>query len=183
MLNPFVNLNSTAIELELKRRERLRIGVYSFLMATILLLMGLLIQGCRAEQKPAVPSPRQVHLAQLAESGNNPAQTIAAPELSGQPQNSEPPAAVPAANIPDTKAPAGASAPPAIPVLTAPAVELQVAEPSVYVVKRGDTLSAIAKAHRTTAKALKAANGLTGDRLQIGEKLKVPVPTLASLAR
>ena len=51
MLNPFVNLNSTVVELELKRRQRFKVGVYSFLMATLLFLMGLLIQGCRAEQK------------------------------------------------------------------------------------------------------------------------------------
>jgi LysM repeat protein len=44
----------------------------------------------------------------------------------------------------------------------------------VYVVKRGDTLSRIARAHGTTVKALKAANGLEGDRIDAGQKLKLP---------
>jgi LysM repeat protein len=36
----------------------------------------------------------------------------------------------------------------------------------------GDTLTRIAKVHGTTVKALKSANGLEGDRLVVGEKLK-----------
>jgi LysM repeat protein len=43
-----------------------------------------------------------------------------------------------------------------------------------YVVKRGDTLDRIAKAHGTTAKAVKAANGLTTDRVVVGKTLKLP---------
>jgi peptidoglycan endopeptidase LytE len=45
---------------------------------------------------------------------------------------------------------------------------------SLYVVKSGDTLTRIAKVHGTTVKALKSANGLDGDRLVVGEKLKIP---------
>ena len=37
--------------------------------------------------------------------------------------------------------------------------------PSRYVVKSGDTLGRIARAHRTTVRAIKAANGLTSDRI------------------
>ena len=43
-----------------------------------------------------------------------------------------------------------------------------------YKVKSGDTLARIAKAHGTTVKALKAANGLTSDRIVIGKTLTVP---------
>ena len=42
----------------------------------------------------------------------------------------------------------------------------------VYVVKRGDTLSGIAAKHGTTVSKLKKLNGLSSDRLQIGQKLK-----------
>jgi LysM repeat protein len=45
---------------------------------------------------------------------------------------------------------------------------------TLYVVKSGDTLSSIAKAKATTVKALKAANGLSGDRVVAGRKLKIP---------
>ena len=48
--------------------------------------------------------------------------------------------------------------------------------PSLYVVKSGDTLSRIAKAHGTTVKALKAANGLLSDQIVAGRRLKLPEP-------
>jgi LysM repeat protein len=44
---------------------------------------------------------------------------------------------------------------------------------SLYVVKSGDTLSSIAKAKGTTIKSLKAGNGLRGDRIVAGTKLKI----------
>jgi len=43
-----------------------------------------------------------------------------------------------------------------------------------YVVKSGDTLGHIARAHGTTVKALKTTNHLTRDRIFVGEKLKLP---------
>jgi LysM repeat protein len=42
-----------------------------------------------------------------------------------------------------------------------------------YVVKRGDTLDRIARAHGTTVRAIKAANGLTSDRIVVGRSLKM----------
>lgn len=42
-----------------------------------------------------------------------------------------------------------------------------------YVVKSGDSLGKIAAAHGTTVAALKAANGLASDKLQIGQKLSL----------
>jgi len=46
-------------------------------------------------------------------------------------------------------------------------------------VKRGDTLNKIARAHGTTVKAVKAANGLTSDRIAVGRVLKMPEPKMA----
>lgn len=43
-----------------------------------------------------------------------------------------------------------------------------------YVVKSGDVISIIARKLGTTSAALREANGLTGDNIQIGQKLKVP---------
>jgi LysM repeat protein len=45
-----------------------------------------------------------------------------------------------------------------------------------YEVKRGDTLTRIAKTHGTTVKALREANGMKTDRILVGQKLKVPAP-------
>jgi LysM repeat protein len=46
--------------------------------------------------------------------------------------------------------------------------------PNRYVVKSGDTLDRIARTHGTTVRAIKAANGLTGDRIVVGRKLNLP---------
>ncbi len=50
------------------------------------------------------------------------------------------------------------------PILTPEAV--------THVVEPGDTLSKIAKQHRTTVELLKAANGLKSDRIRVGQRLK-----------
>ncbi len=44
----------------------------------------------------------------------------------------------------------------------------------IYIVKSGDTLSTIATRHHTTVKAIKSANGLTTERIVVGQKLKMP---------
>ena len=45
---------------------------------------------------------------------------------------------------------------------------------TAYTVKGGDTLSKIAKKHGTTPKAIRAANGLSSDKINVGQKLKIP---------
>lgn len=47
-------------------------------------------------------------------------------------------------------------------------------QPTVYVVKSGDTLIHIAKAHGVTVSALKSANDLANDKIVVGAKLKIP---------
>lgn len=44
----------------------------------------------------------------------------------------------------------------------------------VYVVRRGDTLSRIAQKNAVSVGALKSANALRSDKLQVGQKLRVP---------
>lgn len=43
-----------------------------------------------------------------------------------------------------------------------------------YVVKSGDSLVRIARTHRTTVQAIKAANGLISDRIFAGQNLRLP---------
>ena len=43
-----------------------------------------------------------------------------------------------------------------------------------YLVKTGDTLGKIAQANGTSVKEIKALNGLTTDRIKVGDKLKLP---------
>lgn len=49
-----------------------------------------------------------------------------------------------------------------------------VAFDSVYVVKSGDSLSVIAARHNITTATLREANGIKGDKILVGQKLKVP---------
>jgi LysM repeat protein len=46
---------------------------------------------------------------------------------------------------------------------------------SVYVIKRGDNLTRIAKAHGTTVKAIRAVNqNISPDRIAVGQKIRLP---------
>ena len=79
--------------------------------------------------------------------------------------------------LPAGAAPAtSASAAPPTPATATPGLPAASASKAQgrYVVKSGDTLSRIARAHKTTVQALKAANGLTSDRVVAGQTLKMP---------
>jgi LysM repeat protein len=54
---------------------------------------------------------------------------------------------------------------------------------SNYVVRQGDTLIKIAKAFKTTPKALISENGLKGDKIKAGQKLRIPGPALAGMKK
>ena len=60
--------------------------------------------------------------------------------------------------------------------LVIPSVSNQkaVSEGKVYRVRSGDTLSEIARRYGTTVSKLRSANGLTSNRLRIGQELKIP---------
>ncbi len=62
-------------------------------------------------------------------------------------------------------------APPAVESVSPPAASY---DGSVYVVRSGDSLSAIASRTGTTVSALKAANKLSGSNIQVGQKLIIP---------
>ncbi len=55
--------------------------------------------------------------------------------------------------------------------------------PGVYTVRRGDTLSTIADKLGTTVSRLRAANGLRGSMIRVGQKLDVPTSTAAAPAQ
>ena len=88
---------------------------------------------------------------------------------------------LPAAAAGQTAAPRGPSEAQA--PLTLAAVDSAAAEPAAsststrrkvtHVVRRGDTLSSIAKRYRTTVAAIKNANGLRGNNIQAGKRLAV----------
>jgi D-alanyl-D-alanine endopeptidase (penicillin-binding protein 7) len=52
-----------------------------------------------------------------------------------------------------------------------------------HVVRRGETLSSIARRYGTTVAAVRAANGLSGSAIQAGQRLSVPTRRVASTSR
>jgi LysM repeat protein len=68
-------------------------------------------------------------------------------------------------NIPASSAMAPAEAAPAV---------SSMGGGEVYVVKSGDTLTKIAKAHGTTIKAIETANNLSTTKIKVGQKLTIP---------
>jgi LysM repeat protein len=56
------------------------------------------------------------------------------------------------------------------------------AEPTTYVVQQGDTLYSIARRFGTTVDAIKAANGLTGNTISVGQRLTIPGGTVQTPA-
>ena len=55
-----------------------------------------------------------------------------------------------------------------------PAVNLAGAEPAEYVVRRGDTLSEIARRHSVSLNRLREVNDLAGDVIMVGSRLQIP---------
>ena len=50
----------------------------------------------------------------------------------------------------------------------------QQSRPKVHTVRRGETLSSIAQKYGVTVSALRQANNISGDRIDVGQKLKIP---------
>jgi LysM repeat protein len=137
---------------EQRRRERFKKGFIAGLAVVVILLVGLLIEGCMSE-KTATPPPVP-KVAGLPVPQPNQPLVVQQPNSNPQP------------NLAATTKPA-----PAIP---GNAAAIASHAETLYVVKSGDTLTRIARVHGTTVKALKSANSLDGDHLVVGEKLKIP---------
>ena len=133
-----------------RRRGRFKKGFIAVVAAVVILLVGLLIEGCMSEKTTTTTPAKNV--SDLSAPQANPALMAAKPS----PQ--------PNLNATSRIAP---------PVSKEKAVTASHSE-TLYVVKSGDTLTRIAKVHGTTVKALKAANGLEGDRIVVGARLKIP---------
>jgi LysM repeat protein len=171
MSNPFIEPGLLLAELERRRRERLKVGVYAVLGTAAIFLTGMLIQGCKNQHTESEAPGDPV--SEVATNNNS---TNATPVAASNPETNTatPPTTAAAPTPPSTEPPAEAApVPPPSAVTAPPAVTSGDAE-KVYVVKRGDSLARIAHAHGTTVKALKAANALKSDVIVAGRKLKLP---------
>jgi len=233
-LNPFNAPGSPQAEQRRLRRARFKFVVWTIVVANVLLLMGMLIQGCQREPAAgetssgsaaekassdtngtamAQPTPdtnapvtptfdrpvtNTTAEATVTNAAPNPAQrgarqyvvvkgdsfykiakanniSMKALADANPGVNSAKLKVGQALQIPVGAEPATASSASA----TTHASATVSASSSRYVVKAGDTLDRIARAHRTTVKAIKMANGLTSDRITVGRVLKMPEPRAA----
>lgn len=156
--NPFQLPAWSEINREQRRRARFKKMVFTIIAVIVLLLIGLLIEGCQSERAAlAIPAPPsgQVQAVPTVPPTEAASAELQRPAVSPQ---SEPAATSPAAPaISDEKK---------VPVASQSG--------AIYVVKSGDTLTRIARTYRTTIGAIEAANGLTGDHILVGAKLKIP---------
>ena len=153
--NPFQIPSCFKLDIEQRRRERFKKTVVASVILSIAVVVGLLIEGCVSERSEIATPQASTQSAQVSTSQipqASPAQP-SRPNFQTLPQQPCPVAMEKTAT------------PVALPHTTGGAV---------YLVKSGDTLSHIAKTHRTTVKALKSANNLDTDRIVVGEKLKIP---------
>ena len=171
-----------------QRNSSFFVAVFTVVAVHVIFLAGLLIQGCKREDRnPTGPEDTSMSL----QSSNAAAgeQTQLAPEPGTMPRQTD---ATVTGSVPMSTP--GVPGPGALPQTTPPSVSDTVrtgaeigstpAPPPVspepptaqttYVVKSGDTLTKIARAHGTTIKAIRAASGLKTDRILVGQKLKVP---------
>ena len=185
------------------RDSKFLVTVFAVLAVHVLLLSGLLIQGCKRQDSTSGISSNSSTVDESAVNTSRPAPSeeplvrLPAPLVPqttnvGAPQPamaaSHPGAPTPIPSAPESPVvtsaiPSPTTAPSpslAQPAPSAPALAQPVegeTSTTVYAVKQGDTLTRIAKAHGTTVHAIRAANGLKTDRLLVGQKLKVPTAT------
>ncbi|MGO8836949.1 MAG: LysM peptidoglycan-binding domain-containing protein [Limisphaerales bacterium] len=210
--NPFVPQGSL-LEQQSKRRSRMKLGVLCVLVAGIVGLTVMLIQGCKREQATEENQNPPVDTNTVAVDTNPPPMVASNPPVAAPPVMVAPPVEQPgseyvvvrgdtlgkiakrngvtlkaleAANpgVEPAKLkvgqklviPAGGTAPAG----AAAASETGMGGGETYVVKSGDNLTKIARAHSTTPKAIKAENNLSSDHIKVGQKLKIPAKAEAA---
>jgi LysM repeat protein len=157
--NPFLPEGSF-LEQKNKARRRLNIVVYFSISLSVVVLMALLIQGCR--------KPSDAGETSGADTNTTVAQLPTNPPDMGTPSNTMTPP--PETNPPTYTPPPPPPAPPAPPV----------AATEEYTVVKGDTIATIAKNAHVSQKAVMDANpGVDPRKLKIGQKLHMPAATSA----
>lgn len=155
--NPLVPQGS--LTKETKGKRNIRIAVFTILAVHVVLLGGLLAQGCKPEQKKeAKESLTPTNLPPLTADSSYYSNTSLPPETT-------------TANVP----PITTTLPPEPAVVPPPAPLMNTTE---YTVARGDSYSKIAKAKGVSIAMIRQANpGVDPLRLKPGQKLQIPVPS------
>ena len=134
-------------------RTKLRLAIFAAFGLSLLVLVPLLVQGCKRQEESLAPEGMSLGL----EDTNLP------PDLTSS--NLDLP---PLAPLPGTVPPPPAPSMGVVPTSAAPLMQ-------EYIVVKGDSFYVIAKKFGVTVKMMQDANpGVDSSRLQIGQKLNVP---------
>lgn len=153
--SPLIPLGSLQ-EKKNQGRARVRIAVFFVLTVHGIGLLALLMQGCKQDNK----------------SGDMAAQT----NTPAPPPFTEPSNTPPVVNANPTPPPTNVVAEPVPPVPPAGA-------PQDYTIAAGDKFSSLARKFNVSTKAIVEANpGVEPTKLQIGQKIHIPAPPIASAA-
>jgi LysM repeat protein len=163
--NPFLP-QGAFLDQKTKARTRLKIAVFFSISLSVMVLMALLIQGCRK------PNDQQVDgsngSAADAFTNANPPSLSNAPAEIATTSNTAVPTLPPETNVAPPPPVVQQQAPPPPPV----------AETQDYTIVKGDTYATIAKNNHTTAAAIAKANpGVDARKLKIGQKIHLPAAT------
>jgi LysM repeat protein len=168
------------------------VTVCAIVAVHVVLLAGLLIQGCKREDRNAATDLTTNHEPAFVApvQSTNPMAEPSKPVLSPAPAETPvapPPAPTNVSALPGAEPltnPLGGVSPPSVTQANAPKVAppAGIEGETVYKVKQGDTLTRIARSHGTTVQALRALNALKTDRILVGQKLKIPAKGTAEPA-
>ena len=155
--NPFETQTSTAEQLK-KSRARLRFAVFGAITVGAIILVPLLVQGCKREEAPPAPVEDTNTTSALDTNGLPPVEPVHSNVLSLPPINLPPlTSSVPVGTL----APVSAIAP--------------IANGSEYTVAKGDSFYTIGKKFGVSTKAISDANpGVDSKKLKVGQKLNLP---------
>lgn len=158
--NPFETQTSAAEQLK-KSRARLRFAVFGAITVGAIILVPLLVQGCKREEAPPAPVEDTNTTSMADTQGLPPLEPVHTNLLGLPPINLPPPT--------NTFVP-----PPITPVPPA-------ASGSEYTVAKGDSFYTIGKKLGVSTKAIGDANpGVDSKKLKVGQKLNVPASTTAT---
>lgn len=157
--NPFTSQQAAQDQLN-KSRTRLRLAVFGALALCLLVLVPLLVQGCKREESPVTP-PVETNAPPMLDDTNLPPVDLGHTNV----------LTLPPINIPAlTPAPVAPDAAPA-------------AAGSEYVVAKGDSFYTIGKNHGVSIKAISDANpGVDSKKLKVGQKLNIPASASGAAA-
>lgn len=171
-------------------KSHVRIAFYTIVAVHLLVIGGLLILGCKRDDKSGElagdPGPSTNELTATPPFGSDPAVVAPVPEAT-DPNLTPPPPIIPP-TVPPVNTETGLTTIPPVPPPITPDTPPQPPETAPveattreHTIVKGDTFALLASRYGVSVRAIQSANpGVDPTRLKIGQKIKVPASSPAS---